>query len=80
MDQDLCEFTRSEDELWYQINVVVPVPTELGGNGLVWAEFAIELGEAGMTKGNGYLIDEIRLVEGDSGRTWVRLRDALSPP
>jgi hypothetical protein len=43
VDQDLCEFTGSEDELWYQIDVVVPVSAELGGYGLVWAEFAVEL-------------------------------------
>ena len=47
VDQDLREFTRSKDELWYQINVVVPVPSELGGYGLIWAEFAVELGEVG---------------------------------
>ena len=51
MDQDLCEFARSEDELWYQIDVVVPVPAELGGYGFIWTEFAVELGEEGA--GNG---------------------------
>ena len=43
MDQDLCEFTGGEDELWYQIDVVVPVSADLGGHGFIWAEFAIEL-------------------------------------
>jgi hypothetical protein len=47
MDQDLCEFTRREDELWYQVNIVVPVPAELCGYGFVRAEFAVELGERG---------------------------------
>lgn len=43
MDQDICEFTRRDDELWYQIDVVVSVPAELGGYALLRAEFAIEL-------------------------------------
>ena len=54
MNQDLCEFTRSEDELWYEIDVIIPVSAELGGYGLVWAEFAVELGEIGMTKRGGH--------------------------
>ena len=43
MDQDICEFTRRDDEFWYQIDVVVSVPAELGGYALLRAEFAIEL-------------------------------------
>ena len=45
MDQDLREFTRGKDKLWYQINVVIPVPAELGGYGLLWTEFTVELGK-----------------------------------
>jgi len=56
MDQDLCKFTRSEDEFWYQIDVVVPGFPEFCGYGLVWAEFAVELGA------ERSLIDEIRLI------------------
>lgn len=44
MDQDICEFTRRDDELWYQIDVVVLFSAKLGGYGLVWTEFAVELG------------------------------------
>lgn len=65
MDQDFCEFTGSEDELGYQIDVVVPVLAELGGYGFVWVEFAIELGAVGMRLG---LIDEIGSME-DFSRT-----------
>lgn len=73
MDEDLGEFTRSEDELWYQINVVVPIPAELGGYGLVRTEFAVKLGEV--------VTDRWDWVGGRCfRRTWVRLRDALSPP
>ena len=50
MDQDLRKFTGSEDELWYQIDVVVPVPAELGWYGIVRAEFTVELGELGISK------------------------------
>jgi hypothetical protein len=53
VDQDLGEFARSEDELWYQINVVVPVLAELCGYGLFRAEFTVELGGA-ITKDCGY--------------------------
>ena len=53
MDQDLCEFTSSEDKLWYQINVIVPVPADFGGYGVFRAEFTVELGEVGMWKSSG---------------------------
>lgn len=54
VDQDLCEFTRSDDELWYEIDVIIPVSAELGGYVLVRTEFAVELGEIGTTKSNGH--------------------------
>jgi hypothetical protein len=51
MDEDLGEFTRSDDELWYQVDVVVPVSSKLGGYGLFRTEFTVELGEVEMTGG-----------------------------
>lgn len=62
MDEDLCEFTRSDDELWYQVDAIVPVPAKLGWYGLFRTEFTVELKEVGMVGGAQSLIDEIGMT------------------
>lgn len=53
VDQDACKFTRSDDKLWYQIDVIVPVPAKVGRHGLVWTKFTVELGEVDMLRSGG---------------------------
>lgn len=73
--ENLGEFTRSDDELWYKVDGVVPIASELGRGRLVWAELAVQLTMGWFIS---VFIETLGYVRG--GITCVRFKLALSPP
>jgi hypothetical protein len=45
--EDFREFSGCDDELWDEIDSVIPITTEPGGGSLICSELSVELGEAG---------------------------------
>ena len=43
MDEDLRELARRDDELGNEINGIISVASEVGGRGLIFTEFTVEL-------------------------------------
>lgn len=43
MHEDFREFSGCDDELWDEIDCVIPITTELGGGSLISAELSVEL-------------------------------------
>jgi hypothetical protein len=41
--EDFREFSGCDDELWDEIDSVIPITTELGGGRLISAELSVEL-------------------------------------
>jgi hypothetical protein len=41
--EDFREFSGCDDELWDEIDCVIPITTELGGGSLIPAELSVEL-------------------------------------
>jgi len=41
--EDFREFSGCDDELWDEIDCVIPITTELGGGRLISAELSVEL-------------------------------------
>ena len=72
MNEDFGEFARRDDELWDEIDCVIPITTELGGGSLISAELSVELSRDWI-RNHQYTYRGRR-------QTWVRFRLALSPP
>lgn len=71
--EDLREFSGCDDELWDQIDGVIPITTEPGRGGLIFAELSVELSrETGSETVSTYISRQ--------PQTCVRFRLALSPP
>jgi hypothetical protein len=70
--EDLREFSRCDDELWDEIDSVVPITAELAGSSLVWTELSIKLSRKTESEFLTYISYR--------PQTWVRFRLALSPP
>lgn len=43
MYEDFSEFSGCDDELWDEIDCVIPITTELGGGSLISTELSVEL-------------------------------------
>lgn len=48
--EDLREFSRCDDELWDEIDSVIPITTEPLGGRLICAEFSVELSREGKSE------------------------------
>jgi len=70
--EDLREFSGCDDELWDEVDSVVPITAEVGGSCLILAELPIELSREAESEFLTYIAFR--------PQTWVRFRLALSPP
>jgi hypothetical protein len=43
VDEDFGEFSGCDDELWDEIDCVIPITTDVGGRRLISTELSIEL-------------------------------------
>ena len=57
--EDLRELSGCDDELWDEINSVIPITTEPLGRRLIWAKLSVELSrETGSETGSTYRVDD----------------------